>query len=298
MHGDSAVRPAGGEVQLSAYAQRVARRWYVVLLAIVVAVLLVVLNGLGNTRVSVATASVYLGQPTGATGGAETNPRANTTTAINYLTSDSTISRAAAAAGLSESQLRGNVAAHPLSSATGTTARLQGGPPIVQITVQGDWGKGKATRAANALGRQLIDYTNTFQQTKLRFLQQQIAGEKLQLQRYQAAAAQAQKSISAIQGSNLSNIDKVIAQQGYQNTLFNANSRIDTLTTQLGQDQLDLAATRNLESSAFVAPADAHKVSPASHRSLVVIAALAGLVVGVLLALVWDAMRRRTPAVA
>jgi capsular polysaccharide biosynthesis protein len=297
MQQDSAVRPAGGEVQLSAYAQRVARRWYVVLLAIVVAVLLVVLNGLGNTRVSEATASVYLGQPTGATGGAETNPRANTTTAVNFLTSQSTIARAAAAAGLTTNQLSGNVAAHPQAAAS-TTPRAVAGPPIVSITVRGDWNRGKAARAANSLGRQLIAYTNTFQDTKATFLKQKIDGEKRQLQRYQQAADQAQASVRKIAASNLSSIDKLIAQQGYQSTQFNANTRIDTLTTQLGEDQLDLAATRTLESSAFVSPADAHKVSPASHRSLVVIAALAGLVVGVLLALAWDAMRTRTPAAA
>jgi hypothetical protein len=298
MHSDSAVRPAGGEVQLSAYAQRVARRWYVVLLTVIVAVLLVVLNGLGHGRESKSTASVYLGQPTSTTGGAEQNPRASLNAVTQFVTSGSTLKRAAIAAGLGAGGLNGHVS---VRSAQAATPIARGAPtaPIVDVVVQGPMSAAKANRAVDALGQSVIDYTNTFQRTKVQYLQANIASDKRLLRRYQQLAEQAQASINAIAKSNLSNLDKLLAIQPYQNTVFNANSRIETLTTELSDNQLDLATTRNLEASAFVARGDAHRVGPASSRSLLMIAAVAGLVVGVALALVWDALRTRAaPATA
>jgi hypothetical protein len=298
MQSDSAVRPAGGEVQLSAYVQRVARRWYVVLLAIAVAVLLVVLHNLGQGSVARATASIYLGQPTGVTGGIEPNPRANLGTATTFLTSDSTLRQAAGAAGLSETQLHGRVSVKSTSSESTPARTTAGTPQIVQVTVTGPWSGRVASRAANALGRELIGYTNAFQATKIDFLRGKIQNEKRLLGRYQQVAAGAQRSIDALAHSQLTGVDKILAVSPYQDIVFNANTRIDTISTDLAEDRLALAATRNLESSAFVATAQTHRSGRANHRSLYVIAAMAGLIVGVALALAWDALRTRTPVTA
>ena len=57
------------EVRLADYAERVARRWYVVILAILVAVGLVLLNALGGGTTYQAQATVSLGQPLTPSGG-------------------------------------------------------------------------------------------------------------------------------------------------------------------------------------------------------------------------------------
>ena len=76
-----------GEVRLSEYAGRVIRNWYVVLITVVVAVLLVVLHTVGTGKQSQAQATVFLGTPLTPIGGsAQLNSVvSNPTSAQAYL---------------------------------------------------------------------------------------------------------------------------------------------------------------------------------------------------------------------
>ena len=99
---DSSPVPPAGEVRVSDYFRRAVRRWYVILLAVVVAVLLVFLHGVsGAKNQSTATASVYLGQPISPGGSSvlTQTPLSNPTVSINFVTSPQQIAAAARAAG-------------------------------------------------------------------------------------------------------------------------------------------------------------------------------------------------------
>ena len=78
------------EVRVSVYARRALSRWYVIVLAVVVAVGLVVLQGANNAKGQVdATATVYMGQPVTPGGGATfaNPPYANLTAVTKLITS-------------------------------------------------------------------------------------------------------------------------------------------------------------------------------------------------------------------
>src|SRR5437660_1122642 len=75
-----------GEVRLSAYAERVRRRWYIVAVCTLVAIAVAMFSGAGGGHESQAQAIVYLGQPIGPGGGVITSsPRASTTTAAQFV---------------------------------------------------------------------------------------------------------------------------------------------------------------------------------------------------------------------
>ena len=75
--------------------------------------------------------------------------------------------------------------------------------------------------------------------------------------------------------------------------LRSAADQIGTLRLNLTNDQVALAATRDIESAQFISQAVGHQVSAATRRSSLVIAAMVGLIVGVGLALAWEALSSR-----
>jgi len=108
---------------VSDYFRRAMRRWYVIVISVVAAVLLVFLHGVsGATKQSAATASVYLGQPFTPSGAAVLNstPLSNPSISINYVTAPQQIAAAAKAAGIDHRSLRSHVSV--LSSGGATSA--------------------------------------------------------------------------------------------------------------------------------------------------------------------------------
>ena len=149
-------------MRLSEYAGRVVRNWYVVLITVVVAVLLVVLHTVGTGKQSQAQATVFLGTPLTPTGGsAQLNSVvANPTSAQAYLHTSSVLDAAAAKAGIkSGTALRSHLSVTALQS---TTTKSTGATPNMQITVQGPYDRTSAVdrgavagRLADRLGEQL-----------------------------------------------------------------------------------------------------------------------------------------------
>ena len=109
--------------------------------------------------------------------------------------------------------------------------------------------------------------------------------------RFRREARRAQAAIRRVAASGRTLVERLVEAAPYQAAAFNVSTRIDTLETQLSDDRLALAATRQLESAAFVSTAEGNRVSPATRRSLLLLAALTGLLVGMLLALGWEALR-------
>ena len=142
------------------YARRAAKRWYVIVFAVVAAVLLVFLHGVSAaTKQSSASASVYLGQPFGPGGSSVLagTPLSNPTISITYVTAPKQINTAAQAAGINPRLLRSHVSVIASGGAvTGAKAATGGGPPTITITVEGPWSKHKVQTATNSLANSLI----------------------------------------------------------------------------------------------------------------------------------------------
>jgi hypothetical protein len=296
------AEPAG-EVRVTEYARRAARRWYVIVIAIVAAVLLVFLHGVsGATNTSTAAASVYLGQPLSLGGGQVINgtPFSNTNISVNYVTSPIQIAKAAKAAGIDHRSLRRHVsviAQSPAGTAKSTTGGS--GPPTITITVEGPWTRLKVQRAANTLASSLIGFANRYTSLKARSTAARIAVEKHQLAMYAEVQRRASNDLAAIDKSSGSPLEKAAAEAPFVTAMGNAATQIGTLTTALTNDQTSLAATKDIESASFIARAAGRRVTATTRRNSLVIAAMVGLIVGVALALAWEALRaRRQPGQA
>lgn len=291
------VQPAG-EVRVTEYVRRAARRWYVIVFTVVAAVLLVFLHGVsGATKQSAATASVYLGQPFTPSGAAVLNstPLSNPSISIQYATAPQQIAAAAKAAGIDNRRLRshisvlasGGAAASAGKAVTGT------GPPTITIAAEGPWTRLKVQTVANTLAQSLIDYANRYTKLKTNLIASRVVLEKSQLQTVQEVQKQARANLATIANSSADPLSKVAAQAPFVTDLSTAADQIGTLTENLTNDQIALAATKDIESAQFISRAVGHRVSATTRRNSLVIAAMVGLIVGTGLALAWEALSAR-----
>ena len=284
---------SSSEVRISEYAERVIRNWYVVVIAVVAAVLLVVLHTVGTGKQSQAQATVFLGTPLTPAGGQSltTTALTNPTTAAAYLHTGSVLDKAAQAGGISSgSALRNHLSVLALQN---STTKTTGGSPNVQITVQGPWGRKASVAAVSSLGNALISWANRYQQSKADMLTSQVATDKSTIASLQAVLKQAQAQLKAIGRSNASSTDKATLTGSLLATISDAGSRIDDISYQMTQNELFAAAAKNIESAGFVQQPSGGTVSASNRKSSLIVAVFAGLIIGVILALLWDALRRR-----
>ena len=285
---------------MTEYFRRAMRRWYVIVLSVVAAVALVFLHGVsGATKQSAATASVYLGQPF-TPGGASvltSTPLSNPQISIQYVTAPQQIAKAAAAAGIDHRSLRKHVSvlsSSPAGSGGGAgKASTGGGPPTISINVEGPWTRAKVQAATNSLAHSLIDYANRYTTMKTELISGRVATEKAELKVLQEVQRRAHANLAAIDASNAAPLDKVAASSPFVSNLSAAADQIGTLTLNLTNDQVALVAAKDIESSQFISQAAGHQVSAATRRSSLIIAAMVGLIVGIGLALAWEALSSR-----
>jgi hypothetical protein len=282
----------GAEVRLSEYAGRVARNWYVVLVAVVAAVLLVVLHAVGTGKQSQAQATVYLGTPLTPTGGASQNFTATTnpTSAQAYLHTTSVLDHAASAAGIkSGTSLRKHLSVTALQS---TTTKAIGATPNIQITIQGPFTKTAVVAAAKSLGDALIAWANRYQSAKISLLSAQVATDKATIKSLQQTLSQAQNELKRL-GSGMSSTDRATVTATLLATISDTGERIDAISYQLTQNEIFQASAQNAEAASYVQEPSGGRVSASNRKSSLIVAVFAGLIVGVILALGWDAFRRR-----
>jgi hypothetical protein len=300
----SSPPPPPREVRVTDYARRVARRWYVVLGTMIVAVGLVFLHKVsGATNQSTATASVYLGQPLAVGGGgviAQT-PQSNAGIAVTFVKSTATLADAARAARLTSARLRGHVSVIASSPSAGGTAgsatKTTGGSPTISITVEGPWSRLRSEAAAESLAKSLIGFENRYSDAKRTQLKARVAAEQSQLSRLQAMIDRANAALQQIDRSSLSSTDKAAASASWGEILATSTQQFGDVSSQLPTDQIALAAVDSIESAQMISNAQGRQVSAVRRRSSFIVAAFIGFIVGVGLALAWDGFRtRRTGA--
>jgi capsular polysaccharide biosynthesis protein len=265
---------------------------------VVAAVAIVFLHGVsGATKQSSAMASVYLGQPftPGGSSVLTSTPLSNASISIQYVTAPQQIARAADAAGIDNRSLRKHVSvlsASP-SGTGGGKAATGGGPPTITITVEGPWTRTKVQTAANSLAESLISYANRYTDLKARLIAERVKSEQSEMATLREVQTRAHANLDRIDSSNAAPLDKVASSSPLVSDLSAAATQIGQLTLNLTNDQVTLVATRDIESAQFISRATGRKVSAATRRSSLVIAAMVGLIVGVGLALAWEALSTR-----
>lgn len=246
------------------------RLWWLPLAGLVLGALLGYLASLGGSQVYSAKATLYLGQPYSASGNiqlqsAQTNP--STVRAI--VSARATQDAAARAAGLRPGQLGGHVS---VAAVAGNLAKL-GQTPLVTIGVQGPT-KAKVARAANALAEAVVANPAVagYPDQKIQLLRSQIVNAERTINDIRRALASGAVSPT---DRLIASIQLRTAQQDFSNA-----------------GQL-LAQARQVETPRVVTSASGSKVTARSRRNSLVVAAIVGLIVGILAGLAWDAVASR-----
>ena len=261
------------------------RNWWVILALVVLgAVVGGVLTMLTPKEYS-ATSSVYIGQTTDALGQAMAGLNSNPKAATQLLASQALLDQAAQATGMkmTSSRLRRETTVETPSQTIKTTVSAVN---IVVITVT-DTKKLRATAAANALANALVAKLSPSVEAKVILLEQQLAeGTKAE------AAATARSNVSqaailAIAKGGGSAAEKAVSAAPYVAVSQAAASELATLQVADQATALRLEVAKTVEMPQLLHVAKVPDSPSGPSRTLNVAAgALAGLVIGVIVAFV------------
>jgi capsular polysaccharide biosynthesis protein len=267
------------EVDLRKHWNAILVHWWLPLAGLAIGIVIGYLISLGGSQVYRARAVVYLGQPLSQSGVQVQSQATNPSTVRQIVTSETTIDQVAREVGLKPSQLRGHISTQAVS---GNITRL-GQNPLVSIAVTGKL-RAKVARAANRLANAVVTSPAlaSYSTTKIENLQLQVDQEK-------AALALLARNIKAQQdalgnASGLSTSERLIAL-GQLNGLVQQQL---VTTDQLTTNQQQLALAKDVEAPKVNTFATATKTTARSRRNTVLVAALIGLILGIVAALVWD----------
>jgi len=251
------------EVDFGRYRRLLAARWWIPAAGLVIGAVIGYLVALRGSQVFKATATLYLGQPYSSSGNvqlqaAQTNP----STVKQVAHADSVIALVASQCKTKPGLFRGGISTQ---SVAGNIAK-NGQTPLVTLTVQSAKRK-VATCAANGLARIVVDKLGAFANQKIKNFRSQIEVFNRDITAIDAA----------LKSSALSLTDKLVLQ-----TRLTTDQQQKLTITQL------LQQATIVEKPSVLTGAHASRVTARSRRNAVVVAALIGLVLGAIVALMWD----------
>jgi len=262
------------EVDFGRYGRMLAARWWLLAAGLVLGALVGYAVSLGGGQTYQATATLYLGQPYSASGNiALQTLQTNPSTVKTIIHSAAVIDAVAATCQAKPASFRGGISTQSVS---GNLAK-SGQTPLVSITVKATKRKPSAC-AANGLAHQVLDRVSAYANQKIAYDRRQVTADE--------------RAINAIQGqlasSATSSTDKLLLQ--LQLTSRQADlSSVSQLLLQAGQ----------VEVPRLLTAAAPERVTARSRRNSVVVAALIGLILGAIAALMWDGfaagLSRRRP---
>ncbi len=280
------------DIELGEYLRGLLRWWWVVVALALLGVILGAGLTVAQKTTYTATSSLYLGQPTDATG-----------TSISALNTDP---RAASSIGGADSTIRAVVP----SVGMGETARnLREGltiivPPatksatgpinLVNVDVT-DSKPARAAAAANAIAEVVVAKLAVYVQAKIAALTEEVTSDTRRLAELQKSNDQAERALTSIATSGGSAAERAMASAPYLAITQSTSTEIQSLLDDKRTATLDLLVAHDVETPAIVARAAAP--AAAQPKALHLHAAV-GFVVGVLVGLIAAAVleRRRRDA--
>lgn len=281
---DAASQPdAEQEVDLGRYWWAIVARWWLVVLCVAIGVLIGYVVSLGGGQLFQAKTTVYLGQPLTATGSAQlqglgTNPA----TVSQIVRSESVVRAVADQVSVSPDELREGISTRAVS---GAVARL-GQTQLVEVSVRGPWRRQSAD-AANLLGETVVERVSEYPDAKIELLEGLAAGQERELEAVDASIDSYRDAIEG--GSGLTPSERLLLLS----LLANAEQERGRLIEQQTQTELSLAVAREVERASVVTRATATRVAARGRSTSMIVGAVIGLLVGVVLALLWEPARAR-----
>ncbi|MGN6378073.1 MAG: hypothetical protein ACTHNU_03915 [Gaiellales bacterium] len=291
------------EVPISLYAGRVLRRWYIVVLSVVVAVGLVYLHQVGTTKGQYsASATVYMGQPVTPSGsGIFNNPPFVTASAVSkVVNSQASLNAAGRAAGVDPSKIKGKVTAHLLSTAASTTTgvKTSSGAVYYEIDAEGPWGTRQAAAIANTIAAAVAASANTYVNTKVAQFTRQIATEEAAIKSFQQANEAARVEIRKLTSRAAADPTSAVLLTELLSLVSSNTTAMGNNQTQLSINTINRASAVNMEAAKVTTIASGQKVTATNRHSSLAVAAFVGLLIGIGLALAWEFVRARPKVVA
>ncbi len=265
------------EIDFADLGRRIARRWWLVLAAIVLGGLIGFLTSLGGGDVYVARTTLYLGQPTSPAGSTQVPSLATNPSTVNEIVrSEAVIQDIAGEVGVRPGQLRRGISTKTLTT-TGSTARQQQQNPLVQISVRGPW-RDKTAPAANMLAAAVVTEVSGYVDAKVDALEQRRESQTRELTSIDGRIDELQRAVA---NRGLSTIERL--------TLLNLMGLAEQRRGILIEDRTDteqlITLAEEVERARQVSQARAARVPAQSSRSSIVVGAFLGLLAGLLLAL-------------
>jgi capsular polysaccharide biosynthesis protein len=295
MSSQTETRPATGgspvadldverEIDLRQVWNGIRAQWWIVVAGVVAGVIVGALFSLSGGSVYEATAHIAPGQAFSPGGTSQVLTYLTNPTAINRIaTSEATIEEAAAKAGVSARELRGNVSTAAVSSEGTPTQRSA---VLVEITARLNKKK-KAEDAANAVAR-IVQ-----RQTTSRYVRQSIAIYRTRIDNFNERLTTLQKRIDlldkAFRQPGLSLNDSLLLAIQLDQAQATQGQTIDSLTT--AQQQQTLA--EDVSQTQIVQDARGSKISARSRRNSMLVGGLIGLIAGLCAAIIIDRRANR-----
>jgi capsular polysaccharide biosynthesis protein len=256
------------EVDFARYGRLLAVRWWLLAAGLLAGALIGYAVSLGGSQVYSASATVYLGQPYSASGNIQLQTLQTNQSAVSAIVHSSLVDRTVAKqCDANLAALRGGIAANAVPGAL----TRNGQNPVVKIIVQTKKAK-VSSCVANGLANKVIEKVSGYAIRKINNFRSQIATDTQYIRTLQ----------TAISSSSVSTTDKLILQtqlRSYQQD-------------KLAASQL-LVQANQVEVPHVLTGAASERVTARSRRNTVVVAALIGLVLGALVALLWDRVAPR-----
>ena len=279
-------------IDVGSWFATLARNWWVIVGLVVIGIVVGAVVTKTQPKVYTATASVYIGQTTDANGNAMAGLNSNAKAATQLLASQVVLKEAADRTGMdiSTSLLRKETTVETPSSTVKTSTSVVN---IVVISVT-DTKKARAAAAANALANVLLERIGGNVDEKIAALEVDLAAGKKAYAAALGRSAEAQKAIAAIGAGSGSSAEKAMSSAPYLAIVQGAATELDALSAANQKTELQLLVAKQVEQPRMLHEAGIpDSPSGPSMTMNVAIGALAGLVIGIIVAFARRALADR-----
>jgi capsular polysaccharide biosynthesis protein len=276
------------EIDFGGLARSLLARWWLVVAAVALGALVGYLTSVGGGDVYVARTTLYLGQPVSPTGSTQIPSLATNPSTVNEIVrSDAVVQDVAREVGIRPGALRRGISTRTIAPTGQATARQQQQNPLVQISVRGAWGA-RTAEAANLLAAAVVEEVSGYVDAKVDALEQRLEAQNRELASIDRRIDELQRAVGE---RGLPRVERL--------TLLTLMGLAEQRRGLLIEDRTDteqlITLAEEVERAGQVSEARASRVPAQSPRSSIVVGALIGLLVGIVLALLWEPLvaRRR-----
>jgi uncharacterized protein involved in exopolysaccharide biosynthesis len=268
------------ELDLGRWRRAIVAWWWLPVAGLVAGAVIGAVVSVGGGQSYKATALISLGTPFSPGGTAVASYVTNPEAVNDIVRSESAVERAAAAAGIAPGALRGRVTTGVVG--IGPTAPTGRGAQLVTVTVRNP-NPQRAKQAADELAHVVISTTTSkYVATKVATFATTLRNLKVQIKSATRRIASLNTSLAA---KGLTPLEQLVLVS----YLDNAEQRYGQLLQAQGVAQQQLAFAQNVESAKVIQPAAAVKSVGRSRNNSILVAALIGLILGTVAAIVVDA---------